>query len=47
MARLALVISLAGFALFNVAQYRGWNLFADDAGAQAIRSPNAARAFHK
>ncbi|MDZ4252680.1 MAG: hypothetical protein U1A72_08940 [Sulfuritalea sp.] len=47
MQRIAMVLSLAAFTLFNYGQYRGWNLFSDDAQAQTMRSANAARAFHK
>lgn len=47
MARFSLIASLVGLALFNVAQYSGWSLFNEEARAQAIRNPNAARAFHK
>ncbi|MDK9704236.1 MAG: hypothetical protein OEL20_13960 [Sulfuritalea sp.] len=47
MARVAMILSLAAFTLFNYGQYLGWSLFSDDAGAQPVRSANAARAFHK
>jgi hypothetical protein len=47
MHRLAMILSLAAFALFNYGQYLGWSLFSDDAQAQPVRSANAARAFHK
>jgi hypothetical protein len=47
MPRLAMIISIAAFALFNYGQYLGWSLFSDDAQAQPVRSANAARAFHK
>ena len=47
MPRLAMIMSLAAFALFNYGQYLGWSLFSDDAQAQPLRSANAARAFHK
>ncbi len=47
MPRIALILGLAAFTLFNYGQYRGWSLFADDAQAQPVRSANAARAFHK
>jgi hypothetical protein len=47
MPRLAMVLSLAAFTLFNYGQYLGWSLFSDDAQAQPVRSANAARAFHK
>ena len=47
MPRVALILSLAAFALFNYAQYLGWSLFSENAAAQPIRSANAARTFHK
>ncbi len=47
MPRFFLVAAIATMGLFNYAQYQGWSLFADDAGAQQVRSPNAARALHK
>jgi hypothetical protein len=47
MPRVAVILSLAAFALFNYAQYLGWSLFAESADAQPVRSANAARAFHK
>lgn len=47
MPRLALILSLAAFLLFNYAQYRGWNVFAETADAQPLRSAGAARVFHK
>jgi len=47
MARIATILSLAAFALFNYGQYLGWNLFSDDAQAQPVRSASAARAYHK
>ncbi len=47
MPRIAMILSLAAFALFNYGQYLGWSLFADEADAQPVRSANAARAFHK
>ncbi|MDP1732836.1 MAG: hypothetical protein Q8L44_00570 [Sulfuritalea sp.] len=47
MSRVAMILSLAAFALFNYGQYLGWSLFSDDAQAQPVRSANAARAFHK
>jgi len=47
MPRIAMVLSLAAFTLFNYGQYLGWSLFSDDAQAQPVRSANAARAFHK
>ncbi|MDK9713762.1 MAG: hypothetical protein OEL86_06545 [Sulfuritalea sp.] len=47
MQRIAMILSLAAFALFNYGQYLGWSMFSDDAQAQPVRSANAARAFHK
>ena len=47
MQRIAMILSLTAFTLFNYGQYRGWSLFSDDAQAQPVRSANAARAFHK
>jgi len=47
MPRIAMVLSLAAFTLFNYGQYLGWSLFSDDAQAQPVRSASAARAFHK
>ncbi|WP_310451348.1 hypothetical protein [Sulfuritalea sp.] len=47
MSRIAMVLGLAAFTLFNYGQYRGWSLFSDDAQAQPARSANAARTFHK
>ena len=47
MPRFTLIAGLLAFSLFNYAQYQGWNLFADEAQAQSVRSANAARAFHK
>jgi hypothetical protein len=47
MPRIAMILSLAAFALFNYGQYLGWSLFADEAEAQPVRSASAARAFHK
>ncbi len=47
MLRIAMILSLAAFALFNYGQYLGWSLFTDEAEAQPLRSANAARAFHK
>jgi len=47
MPRIAMILSLAAFALFNYGQYLGWSMFSDDAQAQPVRSANAARAFHK
>ena len=47
MPRLAMIMSIAAFALFNYGQYLGWSLFSDDADAQALRPGGAAQAFHK
>lgn len=47
MPRVAMILSLAAFALFNYGQYLGWSLFSEDAQAQPVRSANAARAYHK
>jgi len=47
MQRIAMIMSIAAFALFNYGQYLGWSLFSDDAQAQPLRSANAARTFHK
>ena len=47
MPRIAMIMSVAAFALFNYGQYQGWSLFSDDAQAQPLRSANAARAIHK
>lgn len=47
MQRFFFVIAFAALGLFNYAQYQGWSLFADDAGAQQLRSANSARALHK
>ena len=47
MPRLATIISIAAFALFNYGQYLGWSLFSDEADAQPLRSANAMRTFHK
>jgi len=47
MQRLAMIISIAAFTLFNYGQYLGWSLFSDEAEAQPLRSANAVRAFHK
>lgn len=47
MPRLFLVAAMLAFGLYNYAQYQGWSLFADDANAQALRSADAARRYHK
>ncbi len=46
MPRIAMILSIAAFALFNYGQYLGWSLFSDDAQAQPLRS-GAARTYHK
>jgi hypothetical protein len=47
MPRVAMILGLIAFVLFNYAQYLGWSLFAESADAQPVRSANAARTFHK
>ena len=47
MQRIAMILSVTAFTLFNYGQYLGWSMFSDDAQAQPVRSANAARAFHK
>ena len=47
MSRIAMILSVAAFALFNYGQYLGWSLFSNDAEAQQLRSSNAARSYHK
>ncbi len=47
MPRVAMILSLAAFMLFNYGQYLGWSLFSESADAQPVRSASAARAFHK
>ena len=47
MPRLAMILSIAAFTLFNYGQYLGWSLFSDEVQAQPLRSANAARTFHK
>jgi len=47
LARVAMILSLGGFVLFNFAQYQGWSLFADDANPVALRPGQAARINHK
>ena len=47
MQRVAMILSLAAFALFNYRQYLGWSMFSENADAQPVRSANAARTFHK
>ena len=47
MQRIAMILSLAAFALFNYGQYLGWSMFTESADAQPVRSASAARALHK
>ena len=47
MPRVAMILSLAAFMLFNYGQYLGWSMFSESADAQPLRSASAARAFHK
>jgi hypothetical protein len=47
MQRIALILSLAAFALFNYGQYLGWSLFSETADAQPVRSSSMARTYHK
>lgn len=47
MHRIAMILSLAAFTLFNYGQYLGWSLFSNEAEAQQLRSSNAARGYHK
>ena len=47
MPRIAMILSVAAFALFNYGQYLGWSMFSESADAQPLRSANAARALHK
>ena len=47
MPRLAMIVSLVAFLLFNYAQYLGWSLFSESADAQPVRSVGAARTYHK
>ena len=47
MQRVAMILSLAAFSLFNYGQYLGWSMFSENADAQPVRSANAARTFHK
>jgi hypothetical protein len=47
MSLLAMIMSIAAFAVFNYGQYIGWSLFSESADAQPLRSSNAARAYHK
>ena len=47
MPRVAMILSVAAFGLFNYGQYLGWSLFSESADAQPMRSANAARTYHK
>lgn len=47
MPRIALILSLLAFVMFNCVQYLGWSLFTESVSAQAVRSAGAARVFHK
>jgi hypothetical protein len=47
MQRVAMIMSLVAFTLFNYGQYQGWSMFSESADAQPVRSANAARTFHK
>ncbi len=47
MPRIAMIMSITAFALFNYGQYLGWSMFTESADAQPVRSANAARALHK
>ena len=47
MPRIAMIMSIVAFTMFNYGQYLGWSLFSESADAQPLRSANAARAFHK
>jgi hypothetical protein len=47
MPRIAMIMSIVAFALFNYGQYLGWSMFTESADAQPVRSANAARALHK
>ena len=47
MPRVAMILSLAAFMLFNYGPYLGWSMFSESADAQPLRSASAARAFHK
>ena len=47
MPRIAMIMSIAAFAVFNYGQYLGWSMFSDDADTQPLRSANAVRTFHK
>ena len=47
MPRIAMILSLAAFALFNYGQYLGWSLFSETADAQPVRSSSGTRSYHK
>ncbi len=47
MPRIAVILSLAAFALFNYGQYLGWSLFSETADAQPVRSSGGTRTYHK
>lgn len=47
MPRIAMIMSIAAFTLFNYGQYLGWSMFTESADAQTLRPGSAARAFHK
>jgi hypothetical protein len=47
MPRVAMILSLAAFAVFNYGQYLGWSLFSESADAQPVRSSSASRTYHK
>ena len=47
MARFAMILSIAAFAVFNYGQYLGWSLFSETADAQPLRSGSMARTYHK
>jgi Na+/melibiose symporter-like transporter len=47
MARFAMILSIAAFALFNYGQYLGWSLFSETADAQPLRTGSMARTYHK
>jgi Na+/melibiose symporter-like transporter len=47
MARFAMILSIAAFAVFNYGQYLGWSLFSETADAQPLRTGSMARTYHK
>ena len=47
MPRIAMILSVAAFALFNYGQYQGWSLFSETADAQPLRTGSMARTYHK